>query len=792
MSRGIAPIVLGMAFGRRLPLTNGTLRVDGLDAEVTIRRDRWGIPHIDAQTDADAFFALGFCQGQDRAFQLETVVRVVRGTLAELVGPEAVGIDRLSRRFGFARTAEAQLPLLAPHVRAIVDGFVAGVNAGRTIGLRRRPHEMALLRGRMTEWTSADPLGLLKLMGLALASNWDLELARQRILTEDGPEALADVEPTYPSWHHVAVPPGALAGDAIARVVPAVAALERAAGVGGLGGSNNWAIAPSRTVTGRPILANDPHLGPTVPAPWYLAHVRTPTWGIAGAAFAGGPAFPLGHNGFASWGITAGFADITDAFIEEIGPDGASVREGDAFVPCEVRHERIDVKSGAPMHESVLITRRGPIIVPPESGRSEAVSFRATFLDPRPAEGLLALHRVRSYDEFRAAFRDWREASLNVVYADAAGTIGYQLIGDVPQRDGRDVRLPARGATSGDGWAEDALPFDALPHVKDPPSGFVATANARPMASDLPTDIGVDFADGYRVGRIVERLAARSDWDLPSTLALQIDVASIPWREMRTIVLDALAGDPSIAEARRLLEDWDGRVAADSSGAALYELFAADLCARVAKMAAPRSYRWALGAGVAGFTVLSMFSARRVGHLVRSMRERPDGWHGRAWDELIRESLRDAWAALTTRSRGGRVPAWGAIRTLTLRHAFTGRRPIDRAFDLGPLAFGGDSNTIQQALPDLLAPTTNPGAVPTVRAAIDVGDWDRSRFVLPGGQSGNPCSPHYDDLLPLYLRGDAVELPWTEQAVAGATKETLCLTPALSRGAIRGGRRPSR
>lgn len=771
MGRGIAPIVLGALLGRRLPRTRATLTVDGLRGTVTIRRDRWGIPHIDARGDDDAWYALGFCEGQDRAFQLETLVRVVRGTLSELVGPPGLQVDRLSRRIGFARAGAAEVGLLDPPILAAVDAFARGVNAGRTRGLGRRPHELALLRGAMTPWTAADAVGVLKLQTFALSVNWDIELARMRIASADGPDALRDLDAPYPAWLPVAVPPGALAGDLVTRVRDDVGALARIAGAGG---SNNWALAPSRTATGRPLLANDPHLAPVVPSPWYLAHVRTTEWSIAGAAFVGGPAIPIGHNGHAAWGVTAGCADNSDLFVEEVGPDGASVREGDAFVPCEVRVERIAVKGAAPVEERVLVTRRGPIVGPALLGGGEAVSLRATWLDPAPAEGLLGLHRVRSFDDFRRAFARWREVSLNMAYADESGTIGYQLIGDVPRRRRGDGSMPLDGRTSGAGWHADPVPFDEMPHCADPEGGFVATANTKPDGGDA---LGVDFIDGYRLGRIVERLGETAKWDADACRSLQMDVTSLPWREMRETVLAASAADPALAAAHALLERWDGRLAADSIGAALYELFVADLTVAIAKLRAPASWQYAVGAGFSPVVPVTLLAVRRVAHFVRMLRERPEGWCGRPWPDLIRASMRAAWRTLAATERGGRLPGWGELRPLTLRHAFTGRRPIDKAFTLGPFPWGGDANTPSQAAVDPRAPLGNPLAVATVRAVIDVGRWDDARFVLPGGQSGNPCSRHYDDQLPLWRRGGSVPMPFSEDAVRAATRETLRLEP---------------
>ncbi len=773
MGRGLAPVVLGALLGRRLPITRGRLRVGGLRAPVTIRRDRWGIPHVDATCDDDAWYALGFCEGQDRAFQLEGLVRVERGTLSALVGGAGLAADRLSRHIGFAHVARAETPLQSPEVRATLEAFARGVNAGRAIGLGRRPHELVLLRGGMTEWTATDVVGVLKLQSFALSGNWDVELARLHIVLADGVDAMRDLDPSYAAWQPVIVPPGATAGAAAA---PATRSGSLSAFTG-TGGSNNWVVSGSRTASGRPILANDTHLAPSVPGPFYLAHLRTPEWEMAGAAFVGGPAFPIGHNGHSAWGAaTLGLADVTDLFVEQIGPDGASVREGDAFVPCEVRLERIEVKGGAPIEERVLVTRRGPIVGPALSGEVRTVSLRATWLDPAPVEGLLALHRVRSFEAFRDVFRRWRDVSLNAVYADVTGTIGYQMVGEVPRRPLADAALPRDGRSAGAGWLADPLPFDDLPHASDPATGFLATANNKPARGR--GDLGDDFIEGYRAARILERLGERGDWDVAGMRALQLDLASIPWRELRTAVLDVLAVDASLGEARTLLEAWDGNVSAGSPAAALFELLLADLCVRVARLRAPKSYPYALGRTFDVLVSDTTFSVRRVGHLVRAMRERPEGWCGRPWNELIVASTRAAVDLLHDRGRGGALPAWGELRPLTIPHAFSGRRPIDRAFDLGPFPCGGDANTVWQAKVDPLAPTANAGAVPVVRAVIDVGAWDDASFVLPGGQSGDPCSPHYDDQLGLWRRGDMVRIAWTEDAVRAATAETLRLDPS--------------
>lgn len=778
-------VLFRLVLGRRLPTTEGAIAVQGLEREVRIRRDRWGVPHIDAETDTDAWYALGFCQGQDRAFQLEVLLRVVRGTLAEVLGPEALPVDRLSRHIGFHRSAQRQLPVLDPDIRAAGDAYARGVTAGATCGLRHRPHEFVLLRAAPTPWTAADSLGVLKLQSFALAANWDVELARLAVLREDGAEALAALDPAYPEWLPVTAPPAASAGralDALAADLDVLAGVVSGGGsplpMSGGGGSNNWALTASRTATGRPLLANDPHLAPTLPPHWYLAHLRTPRWSVAGAAFVGGPVFPVAHNGFAAWGVTAGLLDNTDLFLEEVGPDGRSIREGDAFVPCAVRVERIRVKGAQPVTETVLVTPRGPIIGPALDGAPAAVSLRAVWLDPHPAVGLYRVHEARSFEELRRTFADWPFVSLNVVYADGSGRIGWQLVGQAPRRRAGRGTVPLPGWLAGSGWEEAGVPFEEMPHCVDPPAGFIATANGRPTADGETPFLGVDWIDGYRLARIVEVLAERSDHDVGAAMSLQSDVLSIPWRELRDAVLSS-TGDEATARGLGLLRAWDGRVSADSPAAAVFELFLAEMSVRVAAAKAPRSFRWAVGRGFSPVVPASLFAVRRVGHLVRLLRERPTGWFARSWQDEIADALGAAVRWLEERHGSDMAEwAWGRVRPLTLRHPFGTKRPLDRVFNLGPFPHGGDANTPAQAAVAPLQPCGDPVAIASLRATFDVGSWEDCRFVLPGGQSGNPLSPHYADQLPLWRRGEGIPIAWSEATVAAATVDTLHLRPA--------------
>lgn len=778
----LARLLFGLFLGRRLPHTTGTLAIPGLRASLRIRRDQWGIPYIEADNDADVHFGIGFCHGQDRPFQLEVLLRVTRGTLAELLGPAALPVDRLARRIGFHRSSVAQEKVLDADVRAMLEAYAAGVRAGTTLGLPSRPHEFIFLGGEPTPWTVFDSLSIVKLISFTLSSNWDAELARLKVLTADGPEALAAIDPAYPQWTPLAMPPGADTMEALDRLTDDLALFGETAGVGGA--SNNWALAADRTGSGRPLLANDPHLDSRLPSHWYLAQLRTPTWAAAGATFLGGPSIMSGHNGFAAWGVTAGLVDNTDLFREQIGPDGCSVREGDRFVPCTVREEIIGVKGGADVVERVLETPRGPIISPALEGDvQESLSMRALWLDARPLRGMLCLQQARSLDEFRGVCEAWPAVSQNLVYADTSGTIAYQLVGRAPRRKKGWGTLPLPGWEPAVGWEAELEPFDAMPFIINPPEGFVATANTRPVADGDGPFLSADWIDGYRLAAIKSALVTRTDWDVPKTQALQMSQESLPWREMADIVLAVSADDPDVEQALEVLRYWDGHIRVDSPSATVFELFVAEMAIRVAKAKAPNSFAWALGKGGTIITDHNLFCFRRVSHLVRLLREQPSGWLSRPWPDEIADAL--ATVVRQLKAAHGPYPddwTWGQVRHLVMRHPLSRKKVLGWIFNRGPIPCGGDTDTINQASVFPLSPTAPCNNIASLRTVIDVGAWSKSRFVLPGGQSGNPLSPHYDDLFPLWQRGEGVPIAWTPEEVREATVKTLELVPAA--GAI--------
>jgi len=772
----IAKTVFRILYGQRLPVTAGILQVRGIDSPVTIRRDAFGIPYIEAGSDTDAWYGLGFCHGQDRAFQIELYLRIACGTLAELVGQGVLSVDRISRRVGFLRAAREQFPLLGEHTRKMLTSYALGVTDGARLGCRKAAHEFSLLQNHPSIYKPEDTLAVIKLMSFLMATNWDNELTRLKILTEDGVDALNALDDSYPEYFPVTSPPGKLARRALTCLEDDLNIFLNAIPQGG--GSNNWVIAPARTSTGRPILANDPHLPPAVPPYWYLAHMRTPEWTVAGATYAGIPTMPVGHNDTAAWGITVGTIDNTDLFIEEIGDDGCSVRMDDHFIPCEVVKETIQVKGADPVVEEVLITPRGPIIGPALEGEPGTVSIRATWLDPKPISGLFEFQKIRTFEELRQSLVKWPLSSYHIVYADTSGSIGWQLAGDAPRRRSGWGTIPLPGWNPNAGWEDGTIPFEQLPHLYNPDSGFIATANNPAAPEEKGPFLGADSLDGFRLERISDVLASRKDWDLASVQALQMDLQSIPWLELRNILLNLSDENDGVRQALDLLKDWDGELGVGSIAGTIFEYFLVEMVRRVVTTKAPRSIQWALGKGYTQVAPYNSVMIRQIGRLVNLLTHQPGGWFADSWQAQMTAALAKVMDDL--RKRCGDEPArwaWGGVRKLYLRPLDGKRGPLDSVFRLGPITIGGDSNTISPAGLDPFDPLANPTDITTLRMVLDVGNWEVNSFSLSGGQSGNPFSPHYADMLPLWQAGKGVAIAWSQQKVDEITKSVLRLEP---------------
>ena len=377
---------------------------------------------------------------------------------------------------------------------------------------------------------------------------------------------------------------------------------------------------------------------------------------------------------------------------------------------------------------------------------------------------------------FRELAGGWAGISANIMWAERSGRIAWQLIGRPPVRRGGAGTVPARGWEPEDGW-DGLLPFDRMPWTESPSAGFLVSANNPPVPT-APEEIGRDWLDAYRAQRLEDVVSARHDWTVVDAGAAQLDVHSGLWDEIVEVVLAAPVSDPDGEQAVALLAGWDGCVTGDSAAASVFELFVAGLYRRVVQARAPGSASWALGRGPSPLTPRNLFWKRRGSLLARLLQERPDGWFDRSWDEVVAEALSTAVSDLRHLDDDPDGWRWGRIRPLVLAHPLGTRRPFDRLFNLGPFPAGGDHDTPSQHGVDLTDPTQPASVHPALRAVLDPGDPEASRFALPGGQSGNPLSSHYRDQLGAYSSGRGIQVAWTEAAVAAVTRRTLRLTPS--------------
>jgi penicillin amidase len=609
------------------------------------------------------------------------------------------------------------------------------------------------------------------------------------ILTSDGAAAVEAVDPTWREDFPVTHPPGAAAGaPSEAFVARDLQALRRF--VGPSGGSNAWAVNGRKSASGRPLLASDPHLPASLPNLGYLTRVKCPAFTVGGVSIAGIPAFITGHNEFAAWGSTAAQVDNTDLFLEELSDDGRRVRRGDAWEDCQEVMEHIPVKGGPEVDLRVIRTPRGPIVARasdevssifeplPLLGRANAMSFAATWLERRPTRSLLAFHHVKSFDEFREACAKSAGCSYSLIYADRE-TVGWVLAAEVPRRKSGYGSVPMPGWLEQVGW-ESVATSGELPWSESPEAGFVCCANNKPVADrHSSVFLGHDFLDGFRQRRISEQLSARDDWSIERMAALQTDVQSLAFGDVKSTLLVLSPSTPAAARALGLLRTWDGRMAGDSAAASVYALFVGALNRRICQAKAPNSFRYAAGKGVMKLIPGTCLNARRASFVTRLIREQPAGYFP-AWEPELLAALAEAVTTLSDRfGSDAQAWAWGRIRPLELRHHFGQKQPLSQVFNLGPIPGWGDGTTVNQAGFEFWEPLRHSTVTAHLRSVMEIGNWGASRFVVLGGQSGNPLSSHYGDLVALHQRGEGVPIHWQDDEVAHHAVATLTLSPSM-------------
>jgi penicillin G amidase len=751
---------------RPLPKQKGTIELAGLEGPVRVRRDRWGVPHVEAASAADLWFAEGFCHGQDRLWQMDFYRRALSGRVSEFAGEEGLPVDRLMRTLGMRRAAEREAETIEPELRDLLGRFCEGVNSAAEKA-RALPFEMQLLRLDFEPWRPADILGLGKLLAFGLSTNWEKELLRADMTRELGPELAAKLDPGYPAENPV-VTQEPWSGDGLG-LAEQIDAVRRSIGMAAeASGSNNWAVSGDLSATGSPLIAGDPHLPPSMPGIWYQVGLALGDRFVRGASLPGMPGVYMGQNNDVCWTFTNVMADVQDLFVERV--DGDRYLFEDEWLPLELVREEIVIKGrDAPEVLDVRLTHHGPLVNEAlGADDAEPLALRWITLDqPTAFKGMFDLHGIRSGPELVATLEGHTSPASNLIWADRHGSIGYKLIGRLPLRKGGCPDLPKPGWEGEFEW-DGAVPYDELPEVVDPESGFLITANNRIVGDDYPHHITSDWLDGFRARRIEELLRGSEEHDVEGFEAMQSDNLSLPGLEAaRRLGKLAPTGQREVSALERL-RSWDGRLDPDSIAGTVYQAFLLRLAREVARAAIgdrDLCERW-LDRADNGFTPHVTSPWRWHSHLMGLWEEGDEELIGRPWDELVLEALAGALDDLT--DRFGPDPAgwrWGHVHEMEFPHPLGEANPLLRKLLNRSLRAGGAQETVSQIAYDPNDPYKAVWA-PSWRMVGDPTDPGRSRWQMFTGQSGHPASPHYDDLQADWLHGRtqpmAGEGPWRE------------------------------
>lgn len=818
-----------------LPSVAATLRFAELAAPVTVRRDRRGVPYIEAANDHDLYFAQGYVTASDRLWQMDLLRRTARGELAEILGKLALDEDKRRRTFGYARVAEVAVARMEPHSRSIYEAYAAGVNAFiSSLDDKTLPAEFQILRYRPRPWTIVDSVMGNHLFAEALSMTYATDL--MRLVLADLPAERRDAllprmspldvlvvgndatsiprrsrhvstsptaRPDHPAERMNTFP--ASVDDALRDALRSHETLARSLNRIGLGAeenaaSNNWVVSGKRTASGKPLLADDPHLRPSAPSIWYMAHLTAPGVRVAGATSPGLPHIIIGHNERIAWGVTNLLPDVQDLYAERFDPSNPRRYVTPAgWRDAEVRNEIIKVRQGFlssatdEMTHEVVVTRHGPIIT--ERGGTR-YALRWTALDPDLVrfDPFYRINRAGNWKEFTAGLRDFTGPSQNFVFADMRGDIGYYGAGRIPVRRTGDGSLPYDGATDAGEWTN-FIPFDELPHVLNPPSGIIVTANSRVVGASYTHHLTHAWSPPYRTRRIYDLLTAKARLTVEDFRRIQGDITSpaavIFRRELLRIAnksgtqtapsinadgsnntgtvstgnsLESGDDESQWRETLRLMESWDGRMASDSRAA----LFASEMRNafnnRILSSALgserARAFRWA---SIGTF-------------LDRIIAEESIAWlpkEFKTYGELLRVCHNDARAAIA-KLLGTDAAQWTWGRSVQARfpHPLAAAPLVGARFAIKPFAQEGSG---------LPFATPNVGTLVSLRFIADTSDWDASRIGIALGMSGDPASPHWSDQLADWRAVKPAVFPFTTRGVADATNVTLTLVPAKKR-----------
>jgi len=764
---------------KSLPQTSGELVLQGLNQDVEIIRDTFGVPHIYAKNEPDLYFALGYAMAQDRLWQMEFLRRLGHGRLSELFGEDFIKADRYFRMLtagGLNREFPTELAF-------ILKSFADGVNAYIEIHGDQLPFEFKLLGYKPEPWHVDDYLAVLKVMNWILSMGWQVDLTAARMLEKAGEERLREAFPVWPDDAPLIIPEESEALSVRSNPTLETRRLvERLTTFSSAAASNNWVVSGKKSFTGKPILANDTHLGLTNPSVWWEVHMSCPTINISGFALPGVPGIAMGHNRHVAWGITNVMVDDVDFYIEKINPENPrQYWHEDHWEDMKVIEETIQVKGQDPVRTEIFLTRHGPIVNEIKKGSKERpLSARWAFTEClQPAQAAYLLMKAKDVREVKEALRYWELPSQNFVFADTNGNIGYWCSATIPIRSKGDGILPVPGWTGEYEW-KGYVPFDERPHLMNPEDGFIATANNKVVGEDYPYLISHYWEPMDRITRIRQLLTAKEKLSVEDFKRMHQDVYCILASELTPKmihVLDQRFSDKEAQKAKDILSKWDFIMAKDSVRACLFGVTYQKLMENI--------FKDELGEELfQEYIKLAPFPPRAIRMMIR---KGSSPWFDDV-NTAEEETMEDIMAMSLSQTLselkeviGGNMEkwTWGRIHTLTFEHVLGKKKPLDRIFNLGSFPVGGSHLTINKKQYPYDKPyQTNHGV--SQRMIVDLSNLDGSLHVLPTGESGHLKSPHHRDQIDLYL-GGKYHPAWTDRGeVEKHSEGTLILKPKSS------------
>lgn len=745
-------------------IVSGNLKTPGLKQPVEVLRDRWGVAHIYAKNQHDLFFAQGFVASSDRLFQMELWKRSGQGRLAEVLGPSALLRDVNARLLRYRGDTKAEYESYAPDTKEILAAFTEGINAYIASRAGNLPIEFTIAGFRPEKWKPEDCLNRLAAFSMT-GNSWD-ELEHAQAIAAVGAEKashLFDFDPAVTLDPAPDIDFAGLSPAQLRNLVGSDTRIEFPTYL--LEGSNNWTVAGSLTKSGKPLLANDPHRVIAEPSLRYIVHLVAPGWDVIGAGEPGLPGVALGHNQRIAWGFTIFGLDQQDLYLEELSrSDPTQYKTEHGWEKMRIEKETFAIRGGPDVTVDLKFTRHGPVLW---SDGKRALALRWVGAEPGTAGylGSLAVDRAQNWQEFEAAMPRWKVPSENIVYADIEGNIGEHSVGLAPLRKNWTGLLPVPG-TGAFEWSG-FVPTPELPHSFNPKAGFIASANHKMIPDNYPYKVGYQWAPAFRIQRITDVLSGARDsghkLDPEDMGKLQSDVVSLPARQLVDLLRKAAGSTPD--SAVQLLLQWDDVVTRDSAAAALYEIWLGETTRAVIHKAAPKNLWSLLDSEWTPATLLRVLS-----------NPQKFGMTAADSDQLLLDSLKNATAKLT-QLEGSDSSKWGWGRL----HVVKFRYPLDRAsesggsFDLGPVPRPGDSFTVNAT--EYFDDSFEQVSGASYREILDTSDWDQSLAVNTPGQSGEPASKHYSDLLPLWDQGRYFPLSYTREAVEKVTTDRLELEP---------------